>query len=76
MHYMIYLNVEHPNLFPAANYKESRLVDGSIRRKSLVDAAGGSTSCSALHHPHLYGPADHCSHHKPQGAQAQGQTCL
>lgn len=42
----------------------------------MVDAAGGRASCSALHHPHLYGPADHCSHHQPQGAQAQGQAHL
>lgn len=60
----------------AADVQEPRLVDGPVRRKSLVDAGGGSTSCSALHHPHLYGPADNCSHHKPQGAQAQGQSCL
>lgn len=45
----------------------------------MVDTAGGSTSCPALHHPHLYGPADYCRHRQPQGAQAQGQglhVCL
>lgn len=41
-----------------------------------MDTAGGRTSRPALHHPHLYGPANHCGHHQPQGAQAQGQTCL
>lgn len=70
------LNVNRLCLFPAANFKEPRLADRPVRRKSLVDNAGGGTSCPALHHPHLYGPADHCSHHQPKGAQAQGQSCL
>ena len=69
------LNVEHPYLLTAANFKEPRLADGPVRRKPLVDAAGGCTSRPALHHPHLYGPANHCGHHQPQGAQAQGQAC-
>lgn len=70
------LSEAHLCLFPAADFKEPRLVDGPIRRKSLVDTGGGGISCTALHHPHLYGPADHCSHHKPQRAQTQGQTLL
>lgn len=63
-------------LFPSANFKEQRLANGSVRRKPLVDTAGGSTSCHALHHTHFYGSADHSSHHQPQRAQAEGLTFI
>lgn len=69
-----YIYVRCLCLFTAANIKAPGVADWPPGNKSLVDITNGSTSCTALHHPHIYGPADHCCHHQPQGAQAQGQT--
>ena len=60
----------------AANVKEPRVADWPAGSKPLVDNTHGSTSCTALHHPHIYGSADHCCHHQSQRAQAQGQLCI
>lgn len=38
----------------------------------MVDVCDHVHSCSPLHHPHLYGPADHSCDHQQKGTQAQG----
>lgn len=39
----------------------------------MVDGVGRTHPSSALHHPDIHGPVDHCCHCEQEGAQAEGK---
>ncbi|XP_028282013.1 sodium bicarbonate cotransporter 3 isoform X8 [Parambassis ranga] len=59
-----------------AHIEYARLADLPARTEPLVDLAGGFCSRPALHHPHLYGPADHRRHRQQEGEQAEERLRL
>lgn len=38
----------------------------------MVDHSHNLHPGSAVHHPHLHGPTDHCCYHQQKGTQAKG----
>ena len=57
----------------SAHVQHSRVVDLPAGAQPLVDAAGRRCPRSALHHPHLHGPADHRRHRQQEGKQTEGE---